>query len=185
MGRIPQLVTIALLLLAPTERVEAQQDSAVTLTIRLLDHAPSFHVGEVIPLELVFSASGSETYEIGMRNYDRSGRLDMEQFHVTPAGRDPLKDYYARNPIIEGGLSESPHVLNDAPQTRRNDLNEWIALDNPGHYRLYITSGRVIRRAATKAELVELRSNSLEFDVIAADAAWQQQTIRAAVSIVD
>jgi hypothetical protein len=185
MRRILVIITFSFLLLAPTKRVGAQQDSAVTLSIRILDHAPSFRVGEVIPLELVFSASGPESYEIGMRNYDRSGRLDIEQFHVTPTGRDPLKDYYERGPIMLGGLSATPRVLNDAPQTRRNDLNEWIALDNPGHYKLYVTSGRVIRRAASKAEPVELRSNALEFDVIAADASWQQQTIGAAISIVD
>src|ERR1700694_2143273 len=105
MRRIFLIITFSFLLLAPTGRVLAQHDSAVTLSIRILDHAASFRVGEVIPLELVFSASGPESYEIGMRNYDRSGRLDIEQFHVTPAGRDPLKDYYTRGPFIGGGLS--------------------------------------------------------------------------------
>jgi hypothetical protein len=35
----------------------------------------------------------------------------------------------------------------------------------------------VARRTPSKAELIELRSNDLEFDVVAADAAWQQQTL--------
>src|SRR5262249_37864064 len=139
-GRIPLLFAIAFLLLAPSERALAQPDSAVTLTIRLLDHAPSFHVGEVIPLELVFSASGPESYEIERRNYDRSGRINMEQFHVTPAGRDPLKDYYARGMIMMGGIG-GPRILNDSLWTIRADLNEWVALDNPAR----LITGKLMR----------------------------------------
>jgi hypothetical protein len=44
-----------------------------------------------------------------------------------------------------------------------------VVLDNPGHYTLYVTTGRASQRGATKNEPQELRSNSLEFDVIAAD----------------
>jgi len=65
------------------------------------------------------------------------------------------------------------------------DLNEWVALDQPGHYSLYVTSGRVTRRDATKSEPVELRSNSLEFDVVAANPAWQQQTLGSATATLN
>lgn len=60
----------------------------------------------------------------------------------------------------------------------REDLNEWVALDKPGHYSVYVTSGRV--GTPDKAEPVELRSNSLDFDVVPADPAWQQQTLSTA-----
>jgi hypothetical protein len=61
-------------------------------------------------------------------------------------------------------------------------LNEWVALDDPGHYTLYVTTGRVSRRGPTKDEPLQLRSNSLEFDVVAASPEWQEQTLAAAVS---
>jgi hypothetical protein len=67
----------------------------------------------------------------------------------------------------------------------REDLNEWVALDRPGHYSLYVTSGRVSLRHATKSESVELRSNSLEFDVVASDPAWQQQTLSSALATLN
>jgi HEAT repeat protein len=66
-----------------------------------------------------------------------------------------------------------------------DDLNEWVALDQPGHYSLYVTSGRVSRRDATNSEPVELRSNSLEFDVVASDPAWQQQTLGSATATLN
>lgn len=53
-------------------------------------------------------------------------------------------------------------------------------LDKPGHYSLYVISGRVTRRGATGDKAVALRSNTLELDVVAADPAWQEQTLSAA-----
>ncbi len=56
--------------------------------------------------------------------------------------------------------------LGATPETIREELNEWIALDKPGHYTVYVTSGRVSRRGATNNQPVTLDSNSLEFDVV-------------------
>src|SRR5580700_10663722 len=90
------LLCASTLLLAPG--VFSQQDTAASFTIRLADGINKFRVGEVIPIELAFSASVNETYQMGTATYDRSGRLGTEQFHVSPQGRDPLHNYY------EGGV---------------------------------------------------------------------------------
>ena len=82
-----------------------------------------------------------------------------------------------------GGLGSS-RVLSSEPQVMEEDLNEWVALDDPGHYTLYVATGRVSRRGPTKDEPLHLRSNSLEFDVIAASPKWQEQTLAAAVSVL-
>jgi len=111
----------------------AQQDSGVSLTIRFVDGTNRFHVGEVVPIELLFRASISNTYDMEMRNYDRSGRLNIEQFHVTPPGRDPLQNYYSIGGFMGGGLG-GPRELSNEPQIMHEDLNEWVALDQPGHY---------------------------------------------------
>ena len=142
-----------------------------------------FRLGEVIPIELSFSASLPDTYDMESRNYDRSGRLDMERFHVTPPGRDPLESYFSEGAFVGGGLG-GPRPLNSEPRVMREDLNEWVALDTPGHYSLYVTSTRVSRRTAARSESMELRSNTLDFDVIAADAAWQQQTLASAIAVL-
>jgi hypothetical protein len=159
----------------------AQDDSGASLQIRFVNDQPRFHVGEVIGLELSFSAATPDAYDIETRNYDRSGRLTIEGFHVTPPGRDPLERYYSLGGFIMGGLG-GQRQLSSKPYVIRDDLNEWVALDNPGHYSVYVTSGRVTRHGTIKDEPIELRSNSLEFDVVAADSAWQQQTVSWAVT---
>jgi hypothetical protein len=175
------LAFMALLLAAP---LFSQEDSGASLTIRFANDASVFHVGEVIPIELSFRASIPDAYDMESRNYDRSGRLNIEQFHVTPPGRDPLQAYYANGPIFGGGLG-GPRALNTEPQIMLDDLNEWVALDRPGYYSIYVSSGRVSRRAANKDPQVELRSNVLEFEVVAADSAWQEQTVRSAAATLD
>jgi len=161
-----------------------QEENGASLTIRFADGTSRFHVGELIPVELSLKAAVPDTYDMSTRNYDRSGRLNIEQFHVAPPGRDPLQNYYAIGGFMMGGLGSS-RVLSSEPEIMREDLNEWVALDKPGHYLLYVTSGRVSRRTPDKAEPVELRSNSLEFDVVPADPAWQQQTLGAAVATLN
>jgi hypothetical protein len=160
------------------------QVGSVSLAIRFAGGTSTFHVGEVIPVELSFTASLPDAYDMDTRNYDRSGRLNMEQFHVTPPGRDPLANYFANGVFLGGGLGSS-RVLSSEPQVMREDLNEWVALDDPGHYTLYVTTGRVSRRGPAKDEPEQLRSNSLEFDVTAADPEWQERTLGAAVSVLD
>jgi hypothetical protein len=75
--------------------------------------------------------------------------------------------------------------LTSDPAIMREDLNEWVALEQPGHYTLYVTTSRVSWRGTTQNEAVELRSNSLEFDLVAADPAWQAAGLRSAATILD
>jgi hypothetical protein len=178
----PLRLIFAALIFAPP--LFAQNESSVSLTIRFADGTSRFHVGEIIPIELSFKASIPGTYDMEMRNYDRSGRLNIEAFHLTPPGRDPLERYYSTGAFISGGLGGARELSGD-PQVMREDLNEWVAIDKPGHYSLYVTSGRVTRRTPSKAEPIELRSNDLEFDVVAADAAWQQQTLSSAIATLN
>ena len=160
------------------------QADGVSLAIRFPSGTSQFHVGEVIPVDLSFTASRPKTYDLNTVMSDRSGRLNIEQFLVTPPGRDPLANYYSIGGIFGGGPSSSI-VLSNEPWVITDDLNEWVALDTPGHYTFYVTSGRVSRRTAAKNEPQQLRSNSLEFDMIAADAAWQDQTFLRAVSVLN
>jgi hypothetical protein len=176
-----RMLLLGLILTTPSF---AQQESGASLSIRFLSDTNRFHVGEIIPVELSFKTLIPDAYEFSNRNYDRSGRLNIERFHVTPLGRDPLEAYYSNGAFIGGGLSSSA-TLSAEPQVVREELNEWVALDQPGHYSLSITSGRVARLASPRNEPVELQSNSIEFDVVAADPAWQQQTFSTSVAALN
>ncbi len=161
------------------------QDTGVNLTIRFAGNAARFRVGEIITIELSFSSSSVDTYEMDTRMYDRSGRLDEEQFHVMPEGRDPLHDYFMGGLYCGfpgGGLSGGPKLLTRTPEMIREELNEWVALDKPGHYSLYVTSTRVSRHAEPRDENVQLRSDRIEFDVVEPESGWQDQRLASAMA---
>ena len=162
-----------------------QQDSGVILRIQFASSGSVFQTGEIIPVDLLFSDNGCGTCQMSTRSYDRSGRLNLEEFHVSPPGRDPLHDHYEGGiygGFIGGGLSGGDRLLTVDPEIIREDLNEWVALDKPGHYSLYVTSGRVSRRDGARLESLTLRSNTLEFDIVDAGPAWGAQTLAAAAA---
>jgi len=168
----------------PASEISAQQNGGASLSIRFADGGSRFHVGEIIPIELSFSASLPDVFQYSTANYDRSGRLDIEKFHVTPVGRDPLHNYYSSLQMMIGGGLSSSGVLTNTPYVIREQLNEWIAPDKPGHYSVYVTSGRVNHISPVNREPMYLQSDSLEFDVAEADAAWQQETLCTATAIL-
>ncbi len=176
-------ILVPVLILLPTI-TRAQDDQSAGLRIQFSSAGSVFQTGENISLDLQFSAPDG-TWQMSTRGYDRSGRLDIEQFHVSPPGRDPLHYHFESGiygGFIGGGLSGGDKPLSADPQTIHADLNEWVALDKPGHYTLYVTSARVSRHDGAKVEAVTLRSNTLDFDIVDASPAWQAQTLGAAAA---
>jgi hypothetical protein len=61
------------------------------------------------------------------------------------------------------------------------DLNEWVRSDLPGTYRLTVISRRISDSHATDYPQnagIELKSNPIELQISAADAAWQQNELK-------
>jgi hypothetical protein len=105
-------------------RSPSPQNSEVTVTLRLQDGATTFHVGEPISLELTFTSSVGGKYEFCVTN----GR-DMDGFHVTPAGRDPMQKYLGLFGPFSPWDTESVGMAADYPWGIQEDLNEQVALD--------------------------------------------------------
>ena len=164
--------------------------SDVDLQLSLKNGRLLYHEGEIIPVELAFRSPAEKKYSLDTRNYDRSGRLNVETFCVEPdRGRDPLADYYESGlfGFMGGGLG-GEHALDQTPYVVALELNEWQSLP-PGGYRLRVVSHRV-RVAAAASEPgsgmtpVPLASNTVEFQVIAATPAWQAEQLAEAVSVL-
>jgi hypothetical protein len=121
------------------------QSGQVKLTVRLANNAKQFHVGEMIPIKLSFSASVPDTFEMDSRMYDRSGRLGLEGFMVTPKGRDPLQAFYQlRTSFIGGGLSQGPKRLTSTPETIAEEAsheNHYAYVCINGNHRISLGSG--------------------------------------------
>src|SRR5688572_30496105 len=56
----------------------AKNPAGVSLTVRTVGGRTRFAEGEKIPIELLFSSSVGDKYELDLATYDRSGRLWSE-----------------------------------------------------------------------------------------------------------
>jgi hypothetical protein len=156
------------------------------VSVAISNDRASFREGEIIPLVLSFTSTADKRYWADNRNYDRSGRLNIETYCFEPAVRDPLGDYFRAGAFLGGGLGNHQQ-LSEKPFTATAELNEW-GQPAPGHYRLYVISYRVWRPPDPKEVTpygrvaVTLRSNAIEFDVIKADADWRAEQLRDATT---
>lgn len=158
----------------------------VQVSIAIADGRTSFREGEIIPLALSFTSTTDKRYWADNRSYDRSGRLSIETYCVEPEARDPLVDYFRSGVFMGGGLG-STQQLSEKPFTATAELNEWRQ-PGPGHYRLYVVSGRVWRPPDPDETTpygriaVTVRSNTIEFDVVKADADWSDLQLQQATA---
>src|SRR5207244_10958994 len=90
-------------------------------TRRSSDLQRVFHIGETIPLQLSFSSSVKNQYQVNMAQYDRAGRMNYERFSVSPAegAVDPLPASYSGS---MGGLTS----FRDRKSTRLNCSHQII-----------------------------------------------------------
>jgi hypothetical protein len=168
----------------PCSLTSTVTDTKVTITIP--DGRTSFREGEIIPLMLSFTSTTDKRYWAENRNYDRSGRLNIEVYCLEPVAGDPLADYFQTGGFMGGGLG-STQQLSAKPFNATAELNEWRQ-PGLGHYRLYVVSHRVWRppdpgEATPYGQVsLTLRSNTIEFDVIKADADWHATQLQEATA---
>lgn len=194
MLRMRRIAAAIFLLLAGTAAFGSSPDpcsltstvSDAKVTVAISNGQTSFREGEIIPLALSFTSTADKRYWADNRNYDRSGRLNLETYCLEPAVRDPLADYFKTGLCMLGGLGNTQQ-LSEKPFTASAELNEWRQPE-PGHYRLYVVSYRVWRppdpNEATPygRVAVTLRSNTIDFDVRKDDAGWRREQLRDATT---
>ena len=165
----------------------AQNPDGVLFTVRFKENQKQFHQGEVMRLELSFASTKPHTFVVDTATYDRSGRLDSDQFVLDQpeAAVDPLYDYFHSSiyGFMGGGLRGIPE-LTDKPEIINADLNEWLRFDKPGHYRLYVVSDRVGRTERKLNPLPPVVSNAVEFEIVPADKKWADQQLAQAVTVL-
>ncbi len=168
--------------------VLAAEGTQPSLGLRIATGQSTFHIGERIPLELSFSASDNR-YELTMASYDRSGRMNFEDFAVSPkiGWADPLGSYFANRSGLGGGL-RGIAALSSKPVVVPLDLNEWVRFDEPGDYTVSVVSRRA-SEAGKGVSLIEgglrVTSNQLHLHVVKATPEWQQSKLRSIVQALD
>ena len=166
---------------------ESTETSDVHLVLSLDSDHTVFEAGEVVPLSLSFTATGKGHYRASNQSYDRSGRLDIDRFCLSPEAPDPLLTYFQFG-FFGGGLF-SYEELGATPLLLHADLNEFAALA-PGRYRLYAVSSRVSRpRQAHETSPFDevslvVRSNTVDFEVKPADRRWQSGRLQQVLQVL-
>jgi hypothetical protein len=176
--------------LAPAASALSRNPEGLSFTIRFKDNKTQFRQGEIVRIEMAFASSLPRTYILNAASYDRSGRLEIDDYHVTPEDGivDPLKDYSESGlfGFMGGGLYTTPE-LESKPYRITAELNEWVRFDKPGKYRLSVTTDRVSKlkpdgsRAFNSPSLAVV-SNTIEFEIIAPDKAWSKQKLTEAIT---
>ena len=174
---------------------QAQQDgvqqnpSAITFTLKLADGKTQFHMGERIRLALSFTASRPEVYQLETNFSERGDLATSEDFHSDPAATDPLaNDPHYSDVNTYSGPGRRYVSLGVTPQTVTVDLNEWLAFDKPGHYRVYADSQRVMPKETGdtgRRESPLITSSVIEFDILPYDDAWAAAMLHIPVTPVN
>lgn len=144
----------------------------------------TFQQGEIIPIDLTFTASKEATYSAESRPEGRNVRLFYEQYCVKPAAPDPLKTYFNGS----GGALDGPEYdkpLGAKPFVAHVELNEFLTLV-PGDYEIYAVSSRVFRNGSVGSGFIKhfdampVRSNTIRIEVVRASPEWARAQITAA-----
>jgi hypothetical protein len=157
------------------------------LIIATRNNQANFHVGEIIPLDLAFTSPSPNTYQLDTATYDRSGRLNEDNFVVEPSTGfdDPLRLYFrSYKGFMAGGL-RGFKGLSTTPATIHADLNEWVRFKTPGQYRLTVTSSRVSKVGSYEFGNPTVTSNSLALTILPAARDWQDATLKSAIQVLD
>jgi HPt (histidine-containing phosphotransfer) domain-containing protein len=207
MSKLNNLLPIAIGLLLFCCRLASAQDEAgfeaarlkaaaanppgVTLILSLPGGRTQFHRGEMIPLSAVFTNTSPNKYDLNTDPGNRDLQWNSDSFHVdhSAGAADPLPVYYDHE-FGEGYSGGGPQFqpLTASPVAIPYTLNEWLRFDAPGHYRVYLTSGRIIDTAKRQQNTLWFLgcatvSNAVEVDILPDDPIWDAQTLQAALPL--
>jgi len=148
---------------------------AMKLELRLDGGRVQFHMGEVIPVELIYSSPEHREYDafedctprmtyrfeaVPPSFFDRSHELDAALMMDLGTG------CHGGSQKVDPGAS--PFVIQQV-------LNDWFRMDTPGKYQISVTSGRLG---------FAMTSNSVGLEILPSDSAWEEAELKRAISLI-
>ncbi|MBN1571272.1 MAG: hypothetical protein JXA73_25785 [Acidobacteria bacterium] len=168
------------------QRAVSINPGEVDFSIRFKGNKDRFRQGEIIQVELSFASTAKDKYQLDGAQYDRSGRLEIDSYHLDPSdgASDPLHDRQAGG--IMGGIRSAP-ILDPKPYLITRDLNEYVRIDRPGKYRLYVVSNRVrtVDRANHNLTSIAATSSIIEFTIVPMETAWSKKQFESAIAALE
>src|SRR5260370_22772085 len=142
------------------------------LRIPFVNNSVTYHTGESIEVEISYSSQAEKKY----RGSWTGPRPELENIKLRITPVEEVTDLRDLSRGFAGSVLSGMGYVTAEPITERLDVNDWYCFRKPGHYSLTITSNAVSRVKTGEEgggeEHLTLESNSLEFDVIAADPSW-------------
>ncbi len=167
--------------------IPPQQPADISLTLATKDGRTQFRLGEAVTLELQFQSTAAGKYQLWTDSAARRVRqARYDHFTVQPndGTADPLADIFEQ---MEGGVLRrlpTPVPLTEKPAAVELQLNEWISIRKPGHYRIAADSTRAVLSERPETT-VPLHSNSIEIDVVEPEPGWAAAQLRDAVAVLE
>jgi hypothetical protein len=167
----------------------ATSSDAQSFSLHIETGQSQFRIGEAIGVKLIFEmthdadapSSSQPGWMITLNGHDRSVLgFGGDRFVVTPeAGtRDPWS-YRLHEGIAYSGPGGSR--LSDKPLVLNIDLNQWVRFERPGHYNVHALS----HVTGPLRQDVQVESNQIGIDVVAADPQWQEQELASDLAILN
>jgi hypothetical protein len=134
--------------------------------------------GERIPLVFTFTGPSDKSLTISLRNYDRSERLTLEDFAVSPAmgWTDPLAQLFAFN-AAWGVVYTTRTPFRKSPLSVRKTSTNGFRFDSVGTYTIVVTSHRVSHSTKSghpsQQGSFDIKSNSLEINIVPASVCFE------------
>ena len=148
-----------------------------TLSLHLsLGGRTSFHIGEIVPVEMTFSSSEHNKYWIMSRE---CLVRDTYRYHVEPpAFLDRITDLDAGLRLTDLNCEASSREidLGEMPFKVKQLLNDRFRMETPGRYRVSVTSHRVS---------APVTSNTVELEILPADSSWEQAELARAMKLLE
>ena len=169
----------------------AANPPGVSLTLSLPPGRTQFRQGEVIPLTAVFASSLPKAYRLNTGPGNREIPWNSDSFQVddTTGAVDPLAAYYAQEfGIFGSGGGPQFQDLTAQAVAIHYALNEWLRFGAPGHYRVYLTSGRVIDAGSRRQISFSFRgrtatSNAVDLEILPRAPSLDAQALQQALPL--
>jgi hypothetical protein len=160
------------------------------LTIRLKGGQNQFQLGETITIELGYGAEPGAPVSPYSGPVERPG-LAVDELRLEPRTgvEDPLQDFLSSVGGWDGPPPRHMPFIDAGGSWRSAEINDWFQFQKPGKYRLTVLAHavpngfRILGDRPAGAAVVT--SNTIEFSIVAADATWQEETLRKALGFVD
>lgn len=171
-----------LISLACGQPARATNPSDIDFKLRLTGDVSSYHMGESIGFEISYASESERKYLTSLSNPTPEFGSVSPQLAPSEGALDTRTLRPCWGGIAGSFLSSGPQYLSSQPIKEQGELTSWYRFQKPGHYSLTVTSRGVSRVRSTDEgggqAVLNLESNTVEFDILPSDPAWESQQLR-------